>query len=53
MTGIDTDSDNATAKEGLRVDGGKRRVFTVLFPDGSAMVEPSGNERAQKLRPGG
>jgi glutaredoxin-like protein len=32
-----------------QVNGGKRRVPTILFPDGSILVEPSNSELAKKL----
>jgi mycoredoxin len=38
------------AKEGmLRLNGGDRRVPTLLFPDGSVLVEPSNVELGAKL----
>jgi mycoredoxin len=33
----------------LRLNGGDRRVPTLLFPDGSVLVEPSGAELAAKV----
>ena len=35
--------------EMLRLNGGDRRVPTLLFPDGSVMVEPSSVELGAKL----
>jgi mycoredoxin len=33
-----------------QVNGGKRRVPTIVFPDGSILVEPSNTELENKLK---
>ena len=33
----------------LKINNGQKRVPTILFPDGSVMVEPSNSELAEKL----
>ncbi|TAK35589.1 MAG: NrdH-redoxin [Chloroflexota bacterium] len=52
-TWIDIES-NATARQTvLQLNGGLQSVPTILFPDGSVMVEPSARElqaRLEKLR---
>jgi mycoredoxin len=40
-TEINIDEDRAAAQEVLRLNGGMRSVPTILFPDGSVLVEPS------------
>ncbi|GIK10721.1 MAG: NrdH-redoxin [Anaerolineaceae bacterium] len=32
-----------------RINGGNRSIPTIVFPDGSILVEPSNNELAEKL----
>jgi mycoredoxin len=44
---IETDEAAARALEGLA--GGYRSVPTLVWPDGSALVEPSNDELAKKL----
>ena len=48
-TVIDIDRDTDAAREVLRMNGGLRSVPTILFPDGSILVEPSNRELANKL----
>jgi mycoredoxin len=43
---IDIEGDTAAAQEVLRINGGMRRVPTILFPDGTVLVEPSNQELA-------
>ena len=33
----------------LKINNGQKRVPTILFPDGSVMVEPSNSELAEKV----
>ncbi len=46
---VDIDRDADAAREVLRINGGMRSVPTILFPDGSILVEPSNRELANKL----
>ena len=46
---IDIDRDADAARAVLRINGGMRSVPTILFPDGSILVEPSNRELANKL----
>ncbi len=41
---VDIDSDPSAAQEVLRRNGGRRSVPTIVFPDGSVLVEPSRRE---------
>jgi mycoredoxin len=46
---IDVDQDEEAAGEVLRINRGLRSVPTILFPDGSVLVEPSDAELEAKL----
>lgn len=46
---IDIDQDPAAQAEVERLNRGNRSVPTIVFPDGSILVEPSNEELAQKL----
>jgi mycoredoxin len=46
---IDIDEDPAAAEEVLRLNNGFRSVPTLIFPDGSVLVEPSRRELLERL----
>ncbi|MBI2888101.1 MAG: glutathione S-transferase N-terminal domain-containing protein [Chloroflexi bacterium] len=46
---IDIDKDRSAAQQVMRMNGGMRRVPTIIFSDGSVLVEPSNGELAQKI----
>lgn len=46
---VDIDQDQAAADLVKNMNNGYRSVPTILFPDGSVMVEPSGYQLRQKL----
>ena len=46
---VDVEERKGTKEEMLRFNGGDRRVPTLLFPDGSVLVEPSNAELGAKL----
>lgn len=46
---IDIARDPQAAAYVQKVNGGMRRVPTIIFPDGSMLVEPSNAELASKL----
>jgi len=46
---IDVDKDKAGYQIVLDHNGGKRVVPTILFPDGSVLVEPSNRALSEKL----
>jgi mycoredoxin len=46
---IDIDLDAAATAEVERINEGYRSVPTIVFPDGSVLVEPSNRELAGKL----
>ncbi len=46
---VDVEERKGARDEMLRLNGGDRRVPTLLFADGSVMVEPSSAELAAKL----
>jgi mycoredoxin len=41
---INIETDEQAAAEVLRINGGMRSVPTIVFPDGTALVEPSARE---------
>lgn len=41
---IDVEEQKGAMDEMLRLNGGDRRVPTLLFPDGSVLIEPSNTE---------
>ena len=46
---IDVEKTKGARDEMLRLNGGDRRVPTILFPDGSVLVEPGNGELEVKL----
>jgi mycoredoxin len=46
---VDIEERKGARDEMLRLNGGDRRVPTVLFPDGSVLVEPNNAELGAKL----
>jgi len=46
---VDVEKAKWAREEMLRLNGGDRRVPTVLFPDGTVLVEPSNAELGAKL----
>jgi mycoredoxin len=46
---IDIEQDAAAAEQVIKINRGNRSVPTILFPDGSVLVEPSNAELKQKL----
>ncbi len=46
---FDVDEDEEKLKYVVEVNGGKQIVPTILFPDGSLLVEPSNKALAEKL----
>ena len=46
---IDIDQNREAAREVVRINGGFRTIPTVVFEDGSVLVEPSDHELAEKL----
>ncbi len=48
-TWIDVDQDEAAAAEVIRINRGMRSIPTLVFADGSTLVEPSNSELARKL----
>ncbi len=46
---IDVDRDAAAREYIIKLNGGMRRVPTILFPDGSILVEPTNVQLADKL----
>ena len=46
---VDGEEQKGAKEEMLRLNGGDRRVPTLLFPDGSVLVEPSNAELGAKL----
>ena len=49
FTEVNIDEDGAAAKEVMRLNGGMRSVPTILFPDGTVLVEPSTSALEHKL----
>lgn len=46
---INIEEDESAAELVVRVNGGSRSVPTILFPDGSVLVEPGARELAAKF----
>lgn len=46
---INIEEDEQAAEFVVKVNGGKRSVPTIIFPDGSVLVEPSARELAAKF----
>lgn len=49
---INIEEDDKAAEYVVRVNGGMRSVPTIIFPDGSVLVEPSPRQLAAKLQSG-
>jgi mycoredoxin len=49
FTWIDIEQDAAAADYVVKVNGGNRSVPTIIFPDGSILVEPGNSELEKKL----
>ena len=49
MAEVDIERDPAAAEYVMSVNGGNQTVPTVLFPDGSVMVNPSATQVQQRL----
>ncbi len=45
---IDVDEDREASKRVEQMNGGQRRVPTIIFGDGSVLVEPSWEQLAEK-----
>lgn len=52
MAEVDIERDEAAAEFVMSVNGGNQTVPTVLFPDGSVMVNPSASQVRQHLAVG-
>jgi mycoredoxin len=50
MTEIDIEQDPAAAEYVMSVNGGFQTVPTVVFPDGSALTNPSATKVKERLR---
>ncbi len=48
-TYVDIEEDDAAAQFVVRLNGGMRSVPTIVFPEGSVLVEPSSSELEAKL----
>lgn len=48
-TEIDIERDPAAAERVARINGGMQSVPTILFPDGSILVEPTNAQLREKL----
>jgi len=46
---VDMETDPTAQAEVERINGGKRIIPTIIFPDGSILTEPSNDELAEKL----
>ena len=46
---VNIEQDPAGIQTVLKLNGGKRSVPTILFPDGSVLVEPTTRELAHKV----
>jgi len=46
---INIEEDDRAAEYVMKVNGGSRSVPTIIFPDGSVLVEPSARELAAKF----
>ena len=46
---VDIEQDSAAAAYVVQVNGGKRIIPTIVFPDGSILAEPSNAELAAQL----
>jgi mycoredoxin len=48
-TEVDIEEDAAAADEVMRVNGGNRTVPTLVFPDGTALTNPTAGQVKEKL----
>lgn len=48
---VDIDTDTAALKRVEAIQGGGRSIPTIVFPDGTILIEPSDEELARKLGP--
>lgn len=46
---LNTDKDSQIQKEMLRLNGGIQNIPTLVFPDGSFLIEPTNTELSEKL----
>ncbi|MBM3934888.1 MAG: NrdH-redoxin [SAR202 cluster bacterium] len=46
---VDVDADPSAAQKVIEINRGMRSIPTIIFPDGSVLVEPSNLELARKL----
>ena len=46
---INIEEDEKTVEEVLKINNGMQTVPTIVFPDGSVLVEPSNKELEQKV----
>lgn len=46
---IDIDKDEKAAEKVVEINRGMRSIPTIIFPDGSILVEPSNEELKEKL----
>ncbi|WKZ51425.1 MAG: glutaredoxin domain-containing protein [Anaerolineales bacterium] len=46
---VNVDENPEAAETVKRINGGNRSIPTIVFPDGSILVEPSDRELAEKL----
>ena len=46
---IDVENDQSAIELVLKLNGGKRIIPTIVFEDGSVLVEPTNSELARKL----
>ncbi|HPP62530.1 MAG TPA: glutaredoxin domain-containing protein [Anaerolineales bacterium] len=46
---VNVDENPEAAETVKRINGGNRSIPTIVFPDGSILVEPSDQELAEKL----
>jgi len=46
---IDVDFDEESKEEAAKLNGGKCKVPTIVFSDGSILIEPSNEELSKKL----
>ena len=49
MAEVDIEKDEAAAEYVMSVNGGNQTVPTVLFPDGSVMVNPSASQVQERV----
>jgi len=47
---INIDKDSQAEREVIKINGGNRSVPTIIFPDGTILVEPSNSQLKEKLQ---